>query len=83
MPSPATSPEGRSTRDIVASNLDRAIIRSGRTNRSVADEIGATEHQVWRWRRGKVSPLSHNLIALASALGVTVESLYASEADAA
>jgi transcriptional regulator with XRE-family HTH domain len=63
-------------RQVLAENLDRAITLSGRTNRSVADEIGATEHQVWRWRRGKVSPLTHNLIALANALGVTVESLY-------
>lgn len=67
----------------MAANLDRAITRSGRTNRSVAEEIGATEHQVWRWRRGKVSPLAHNLIALAAALGVTVESLYEPEEEAA
>lgn len=58
---------------MVAANLDVAIHASGRTNRNVGEAIGSTEHQVWRWRKGKVSPSTENLIALAETLGVTIE----------
>lgn len=76
MPSPATSPDGKALKQLVAENIDRAITSAGRTNRSVAEQIGSTEHQVWRWRRGKVSPSDPNLLALAAALGVTVAWFY-------
>lgn len=71
-----TSPVARPLRQIVAQNLDAAIAGSGRTNRSVAEEIGSTEHQVWRWRRGKVGPSDQSLVALAKALGQTVAWFY-------
>lgn len=38
------------------------------TNRQVGDAIGTTEHQVWRWRRGRVRPNDENLAALAHVL---------------
>lgn len=71
-----TSPAARPLRQIVARNLDDAIAGAGRTNRSVAEEIGSTEHQVWRWRRGKVGPSDQNLMALAKALGQPVAWFY-------
>lgn len=52
----------------IASNIDRLIVASGKTNRQVAELIGSTEHQVWRWRRGKVKPNEDNLAALAGVL---------------
>lgn len=55
-------------RAIIAGNLDGLIRQSGLTNREVADRIGSTEHQVWRWRKGKVRPNEDNLAALATVL---------------
>lgn len=52
----------------IASNIDKLIVASGKTNRQVAELIGSTEHQVWRWRRGKVKPNEDNLAALAGVL---------------
>lgn len=64
MPSPATSP----TAALTAANLDRAIRDAGLTNRQVAERIGATEHQVWRWRRGRTVPSQTRALALANEL---------------
>lgn len=52
----------------IAINLDSLIRASGMTNREVGERIGTTEHQVWRWRKGKVRPNDENLAALASVL---------------
>lgn len=76
-----TSPGTRPLRDIVAANLDRAITASGRTNRSVAEQVGTTEHQVWRWRKGKVGPSDVNLVALAEALGLDVSWFFVERHD--
>ncbi len=64
MPSQARSHLGL----VIASNVDAAIREKGLTNRQVAESIGTTEHQVWRWRRGKVRPNDTNLGALATVL---------------
>lgn len=56
----ATRPE----KAIIASNIDAAIIAVGKTNREIGESIGATEHQVWRWRRGVVKPSTKYLAAL-------------------
>lgn len=64
VPSQATS----QLRTTVAFNIDRAITAKGLTNRAVAEAIGKTEHQVWRWRRGKVMPEEETLLALAAVL---------------
>lgn len=53
---------------IIAGNLDALIASSGMTNREVGERIGTTEHQVWRWRKGRVRPNDENLAALASVL---------------
>lgn len=53
---------------IIAGNLETLIASSGMTNREVGDRIGTTEHQVWRWRKGKVRPNDENLAALAAVL---------------
>lgn len=63
MPSQAAS-----LRVIIAANIDGLIKSQGKTNREVADAIGSTEHQVWRWRKGKVTPNEENLAALAVVL---------------
>jgi transcriptional regulator with XRE-family HTH domain len=55
-------------RETIARNLDALIRESGMTNREVARRIDSTEHQVWRWRKGKVRPSDDNLAALASVL---------------
>lgn len=65
MPSQTPSQDLRS---VIASNVDRAISEKGMTNRSVGEAIGTTEHQVWRWRRGRVQPSNENLAALAAVL---------------
>ena len=65
VPSQATS----QLRATVAANLDAAIVAKGLTNRALADAVGSTEHQVWRWRRGRVKPSDTTLAALAEALG--------------
>lgn len=53
---------------VIARNLDALIASSGMTNREVGERIGSTEHQVWRWRKGRVRPNDDNLAALAAVL---------------
>lgn len=55
-------------REVIAANIDAAITAKEMTNREVGDAIGATEHQVWRWRRGKVKPSTRYMAALADTL---------------
>lgn len=77
MPSPASSP----LKSIIAANINRAIADAGRTNRDVGDAIGATEHQVWRWRTGVNEPTGAYKVALASELfGGDIAALYTKEA---
>lgn len=77
MPSPTSSP----TKQKIARNIDLAISRAGRTNREVGDAIGATEHQVWRWRTGVNEPTGDYKVALAGELfGGDIGLLYAEEA---
>lgn len=64
VPSQAPSP----IKALIAANLDRAITARGMTNRQVGEAIGKTEHQVWRWRRGKFMPEERTLMALAELL---------------
>lgn len=64
MTSPAISPGAA----LVGANLDREIAARGLTNRAVGDMIGATEHQVWRWRRARVEPSTRYAMALAAVL---------------
>jgi transcriptional regulator with XRE-family HTH domain len=52
----------------IAFNIDRAIDAKGLTNREVGEAIGSTEHQVWRWRRGRHTPSIESLTALARLL---------------
>lgn len=74
MPSPASSP----LKPVIAANIDRAIKEAGRTNREVGDAIGATEHQVWRWRQGINEPTGTYKVALAAELfGGDIAALYA------
>jgi transcriptional regulator with XRE-family HTH domain len=83
MPSQPSSP----LRAAVAANIDRAIVAAGLTNRAVGESIGATEHQVWRWRRGRTRPSQRYAVALADVLfDGNVGALYAgrnAEAEAA
>jgi transcriptional regulator with XRE-family HTH domain len=68
----------------VAMNIDVAIRARKLTNRAVAEAIGSTEHQVWRWRRGRVTPGPANIAALATLLADGDASvLYAEPAQAA
>ena len=68
----------------MAANIDRGIRLRQMTNRAVGEAIGSTEHQVWRWRAGRVTPSTDNLAALANILfdGDMAE-LYADEPAAA
>lgn len=80
MPSPTTSP----TAALIAANLDRAIKAAGRTNRDIGESIGATEHQVWRWRKGRNVPSDEYAVALAVLLfDGDLSALYARNAKAA
>lgn len=73
MPSPASSP----LKPVIAANIDRAIREAGKTNRQVGDAIGATEHQVWRWRQGINEPIGKYKVALAGELfGGDIAALY-------
>ncbi len=67
LPSVPSQPTSQ-LRALIAANLDQAIAAKELTNRQVADAIGSTEHQVWRWRRGHVKPLDETLAALGSVL---------------
>lgn len=51
-----------------ASNLDRAIRARHLTNRQVAESIGTTELEVWRWRHAKHAPSARYRAALAQLL---------------
>lgn len=64
VPSQATS----HLRALIAQTIDREMVERDLTNRALADQIGSTEHQVWRWRRGRIRPSDENLAALASVL---------------
>jgi transcriptional regulator with XRE-family HTH domain len=46
------------------------------SNRALGEKIGVTEHQVWRWRKGRTQPSDRYLMALAEALDVSVASFY-------
>jgi len=61
-----SQPTGLSS--IIAGNIDGLIRAHDMTNRKVAELIGTTEHQVWRWRKGRVRPNDDNLAALAHVL---------------
>lgn len=76
MPSQATGLSG-----IIAGNIDALIRARDMTNRQVGDAIGTTEHQVWRWRKGRVRPNDDNLAALATVLaGGDITALLVEEA---
>lgn len=62
------SQEASQAQATVAANIDRGITAKGWTNRKVGDAIGRTEHQVWRWRRGRNYPSLDVLVALAGVL---------------
>lgn len=79
VPSQATS----QLRATVAANLDFAITSKGMTNRAVAEAIGSTEHQVWRWRRGRVKPSDITLAGLADALDRDLAWFYIEREDVA
>lgn len=53
---------------LFATNLDRAISRHGLTNHQVAEKIGSTESQVWRWRRARHMPTLDTIATLADVL---------------
>ena len=62
-------------REIIGSNIDRGIVRTGLTNREIANlinhELGDGKIDgpaVWRWRRGKHMPGPQMLGALAAVL---------------
>lgn len=63
-----TSQVTSQVRGRIADNIDSAITAKGLTNRAVGEMIGRTEHQVWRWRRGKHTPSLEVLAELASVL---------------
>jgi transcriptional regulator with XRE-family HTH domain len=52
---------------LFAANLDQAISSAdpSLTNHAVAQKIGSTESQVWRWRRGRHMPSLETIAALA------------------
>ena len=52
----------------IGANIDLKITQLGKTNREIGEAMGATEHQVWRWRRGKVKPSDRYMAALAEIL---------------
>jgi transcriptional regulator with XRE-family HTH domain len=53
------------------------------TNRQVGEAVGTTEHQVWRWRKGRVRPSDTTLAALAEVLGRDLAWFYVDHAEAA
>jgi transcriptional regulator with XRE-family HTH domain len=68
MPSQEASQARAIATSTVAANVDRGMVRMDLNNRQLADRIGATEHQVWRWRRGKHLPSVETLVHLADVL---------------
>jgi transcriptional regulator with XRE-family HTH domain len=72
-----TSQAAEHVKATIARNIDLAITsKPGLTNRAVGAAIGATEHMVWRWRRGRVEPTTHYLVALAAVLDKEVAWFY-------
>lgn len=64
MPSQATS----HLKATIGANIDRGIASRKMTNRAVGEAVGATEHQVWRWRKGRHTPTLDTLVSLADLL---------------
>lgn len=62
------SQEASQARATIAANINRGIEQKGCSNREVGDLIGKTEHQVWRWRRGKNMPSLEVQVELARVL---------------
>jgi transcriptional regulator with XRE-family HTH domain len=60
-----TASQARAT---IAANIDRGITARGWTNRATGEKIGATEHDVWRWRSGRHTPALSTQAALADVL---------------
>lgn len=56
-------------RATIAANIDAAVVESGKTNRAIGEAMGASETQVWKWRKGKHGISQDNLVRLAHVLG--------------
>lgn len=79
MPSQATE----QLRATIAANIDAAVRDSGETNRAIGEAMGASETQVWKWRKGKHGISQDNLVRLAAVLGREVIWFYAERKAAA
>lgn len=61
--------------EIFCHNLRAACIRSGKSQRALAGEIGASPNSVVLWESGKSSPTLTSVVKLAKALGIPPEAL--------
>lgn len=60
-----------------ARNLSAALTASGETSEHFARRIDVTLRTVQRWRAGEGFPKSNEVVKVAAALGMTVETLFA------
>lgn len=63
------------TDNIIGANIRRLREAEGLTQSALADATGCREKQISHWERGRNVPSLRYLLALASALSVTVEEL--------
>lgn len=51
----------------------------GMTQQNLADRIQVSQGAVWQWENGRTKPSVENLVAIARALGCTVDDLLVEE----
>lgn len=60
---------------MLSGNLKNAREKAGYSQKALGALVGIDPITIWRWEKGKNTPTSENLHALAEALGVSVEYL--------
>jgi len=59
-----------------ANNIDAYIIKSGRSRKFIAKQLGISENQFLAWRKGEYLPPVDKAILLAELLDCTVYDLF-------
>lgn len=59
----------------ISETLKEKRIKSGMTQKDLAEKIGVTQKDISRWENGKFNPKTDKLKKIADALGVGIEEL--------
>lgn len=60
----------------IKSNLKLYIVKSGSTNKEIAEHLGKTQQQISNWVTGRYVPTLEDALKLSKLFGVTVNELF-------